>query len=99
MRLHRALGLAMLAAAGPAVANTISNELSFSRNQATEGNPRAGNVSDSLNAGFDLDENWSLTLGAVLTVESGTAQSGSFGKSNTPVALFAVGLDHAFGDH
>src|ERR1700704_3215914 len=99
MRLHRALALAMLTAAGPALANTITNELSFSRNQTTEGNPRAGNVVDSLNASFDLGDRWSLSAGAVLTVESGTAQSSAFGKSNPPVTLFALGLDYEFSDH
>src|SRR4051794_18470736 len=101
MSMRRVDGMLAIAVfvAAPAFASEVSNEVSAARSQQTDANPRAGSFADILNASFDLGEKWSLNAGAMLTVESGTSQSGSFAKSNTPVTLFSLGIDYEVSDH
>jgi hypothetical protein len=76
-------------------ASNVSNELSSNSTQATDANPRAGNVSDALAASFDLSDDWTLNAGASLTAESKTAalERGSFGSSGNAVTAFSLGID------
>ena len=84
----------VLAAAG-ARASSVSNEVSSNSTQATETNPRSGNLADALNASFDLSDNWALNAGATLTAEGQTPaqQRGAFGSSGSAVTSFSLGLD------
>jgi hypothetical protein len=88
------LAVALLAATG-ARASSISNELSSNSTQATQANPRAGNVSDALAASFDITDDWTLNAGASLTDEGKTTalQRGAFGSSGTAVTAFSLGID------
>src|SRR5258708_27023313 len=76
-------------------ARNVSNEHSSNSTQATDANPRAGNVSDALAASFDLSDDWTLNAGASLTAESKTAalERGSFGSSGNAVTAFSLGID------
>jgi hypothetical protein len=89
------LFVAVVLLATGARASNISNELSSTSTQATDANPRAGNVSDALAASFDLSDDWTLNAGASLTDESKTAalQRGAFGSSGTAVTAFSLGID------
>ncbi len=82
-------------AVSAARASSVSNEVSSNSTQATDTNPRAGNLADSLNASFDLSDNWALNAGATLTVEGQTPalQRGAFGSSGSAVTSFSLGLD------
>lgn len=93
MRFHLLFALALVATG--ARASSVSNELSSNSTQATETNPRAGNVADALNATFDLSDNWALNAGASLTAEGQTPalQSGAFGSSGNAVTSFSLGID------
>lgn len=94
--------LIVLLVAAPALAkNDISNEVSLNSTQSTSANPRAGYVADSLAADFELNEHFSLSAGAVLTLEGQTpaASKGAFGASSSAVTLFSAGLEWAPDDH
>ena len=67
----RVISLAFLLAAG-ARASSVTDEIGVNTTQATDSNPRSGNVSDSLNAALDLTDHWSLNLGALITLEGQT---------------------------
>ena len=81
--------------AGAAAASSVSNEVSSNSTQATDANPRAGNIADALNATFDLSDSWALNAGASLTAEGQTPalQRGAFGSSGSAVTSFSLGLD------
>lgn len=93
MRLHLLFVFALVATG--ARASSVSNEVSANSTQATETNPRSGNVADALNASFDLSDNWALNAGASLTAEGETPalQRGGFGSSGNAVTAFSLGLD------
>jgi hypothetical protein len=93
--------LAALLVAGGARASSVSDELSMSNTQSSDTTPRTGNVSNSLNASFNLGEQWSLSAGAMLTVQGRTpsAERGQFGSSGNVVSLFSLGLDFEANDH
>ena len=88
------ISLALLLAL-PARASDVTNELGVNTTQATESNPRAGNVSDSLQASFDLGDQWSIEGGAVLTREgqTGASEAGGFGTSGNLVTMFSLGTE------
>src|SRR5205807_3694670 len=90
----RVILLAFLLAAG-ARASSVTDEIGVNTTQATDSNPRSGNVSDSLNAALDLTDHWSLNLGALVTLEGQTpaAEKGAFGSSGSAVSLFSLGVD------
>jgi hypothetical protein len=81
-------------------AASISNEASVNNAQSTPGNPRSGSVSDSLDATFDLGEDWSLLAGALLTIEESTpAPPGTaFGDRGGLVGTLSGGVEYHPGD-
>lgn len=99
MRFRLVLATCLLAAA--ARASNITDELAINSTQATDTNPRSGYLSDSLNASFDLTEQWSLNAGATLTLENQTpaAARGQFGSSGNAVTDFTAGMDWDATDH
>jgi hypothetical protein len=101
MRFARLLVLAVLLSV-PALANSsVSDELSVGTTQSTQANPRAGSVSDALNATFELNDQFSIGAGAVLTLEGKTpaASRGEFPTSGSAIALLSLGLDWDPNDH
>lgn len=83
------------------LAGSVTDEIAVQRGQVTQGNPRAGSVSDSLNATFDLSDAWSFNAGALVTLEGQTpaAEQGAFGTSASAVALLTAGLDWEVTEH
>lgn len=101
MRLFRVL-LPVLLLSLPALAgNSVSDELSVGATQSTQENPRAGSVSDSLSGNFQLNEQFSLAAGAVLTLEGATPAPArrQFSTSGNAITLFSLGLDWDPSDH
>lgn len=101
MRHPRLVALFVLASLPALASSSISDELSMGTTQSTPENPRAGNVADSLNGTFELNEQWSLTAGATVTLEGQTpaASKGAFGTSGQAISLFSVGADWDPNDH
>ncbi len=107
MRFERFILRAAVFMAGAALvpcsarAGTVQDEVSVNTAQATEANPRSGNVADSLSAHFDLSDQWSLSLGGLLTLEGKTpaAQRGQFPTSGALVSTVSLGLDWDPDDH
>jgi hypothetical protein len=101
MRHPRLVALFVLASLPALASSSISDELSMGTTQSTPENPRAGNVADSLNGTFELNERWSLTAGATVTLEGQTpaAGKGAFGTSGQAISLFSVGADWDPNDH
>jgi len=93
--------LAAALAASAARASNVSDQVSVNNTQATDTNPRSGNVSDNLSASFDLSEKASLNLGATLTAEGATpaASRGQFGTSGSVLTMFSAGLDWDMTDN
>ncbi len=89
------LSIVLVLSAGAARASSISNEVSSNSTQATETNPRAGNLADALNATLDLSDQWALNAGATLTAEGQTPalQRGAFGSSGNAVTSFSLGVE------
>ena len=86
----------------PALASSsLSDELSVGSTQSTQENPRAGSVSDSLNGTLELNDQFSIGAGAVLTLEGQTpaAARGQFSTSGSAITLFSLGLDYDPNDH
>ena len=101
MRLARVLVPAVLLSLPALASSSVSDELSVGSTQSTQENPRAGSVSDSLNATFELNDQFSIGAGAVLTLEGQTpaAARGQFPTSGSAITLFSLGLDWDPNDH
>ena len=95
------VALLLLATSLPARASNVTNELSVARTESTPDNPRAGNVSDSLHATFNVSDQWSFSVGGAVTLEGQTAaaQQGAFGSSGGTVTRLSAGLDWDKDDH
>ncbi|MCA1829551.1 MAG: hypothetical protein LC689_21720 [Myxococcales bacterium] len=89
---YRLLLAVALAAAG-ARASNVSDQISINSTQATDSNPRSGNVSDNLSATFDLSESWSLNAGVTATAESATAAARQVGTGSSILTMFSAGVD------
>jgi len=92
--------LLLLAIATSARAHSVTNEVFVNAAQSSETNPRSSVFTDSLNASFDLNDNWTLFAGASVTVQSGTdaATVAGFDQSSSPIARFNAGADWAVDD-
>lgn len=101
MRLAGVLVSVLLVSLPALASNSISDELSLGTTQSTQENPRAGSVSDSLNANFGLSDQFSMSAGAVLTLEGATpaASSRQFPTSGSAITLFSLGLNWDPSDH
>jgi hypothetical protein len=99
MKARLLVSLALLAAA--AHASSVTDELGVNSSQVTGNNPRTGYLSDSLNASFDLSDQWALNAGILLTLESRTpaAARGAFGTSASTVASLNAGVDWSANDN
>lgn len=95
------LALAAALAASAARATSITNEIGVNTTQSSDTNPRSGSVSDTLAGTIDITDQWTLDLGATLTLQGETpaAESGGFGTSGSAVSMFMIGLDWDISDH
>jgi hypothetical protein len=77
-------------------AASVSDETSINNTSPTQANPRAGSVSNSLNATFDVGKSWSVLTGALLTIEEPTpAPPGSaFGDRGGLVGTLSAGAEY-----
>ena len=94
--------LVALSVASAASASSISDEIALSSQQSTDASPRTGSVTNSLNGSFDLNEAWSLTLGANITrSDAPVLPARSLFKNvvNDPFELFTAGVDWEASDH
>lgn len=99
MRLQ--LFLILLAAATVASASSIRDEGAVNNVRPTSANPRSGSFTDSLNAGIDLSNDWTLNLGGSLTLQGQTpaSQRGQFPESGSAVTFLTAGADWSVDDH
>jgi hypothetical protein len=99
MRVAAALVLVLYAAA--ARADTVSNEAFANTARSADANPRPGMFTDALNASFDFSADWTLNLGASLTLQGSTpaATRAQYPDSGSAVALFTGGVDWSATDH
>jgi len=99
--MQKAAALLLLAIATSARANSVTNELFVNGTQSSETYPGSSVFTDSLNASFDLNDDWTLFGGASVTLLSGTdlATAAGFEQGSSPVARFNAGADWAVDDH
>jgi hypothetical protein len=92
--------LLLLAVAAPARAVSVTDEIIVNSTQSSETNPRASVFTDSLNASFDVNDEWTLLAGASLTLLGGTeaATTAGFQQSSSPVTRFNAGAEWALDD-
>src|SRR5258708_5424446 len=97
----RPLLVATLLVATAAHANSVSDQVSVYQPQPSDTSPRVGSFTDSLDANFDLSDQWSLSAGAMVTLQgkSPAAQRGQFGSSGNLISLFSLGLDFEANEH
>lgn len=90
---------AAAAHAGPT--GSASNELSGSSSSAPGYTTSFRTVSDAVMASLDLSEQWSVTFGAMLTVEGPQppAAGSPFETKAGAVPWFTAGVDYDLGDH
>jgi len=93
-----AAALAVLAFAVPVRAHGVSDELIVSSTDTSASNPRGAVFTNSLNASFDLGDDWTLSAGLNLTLPGAATRAG-FGDSSGAIALFTGGLDWFATDH
>ncbi len=101
MRLASVLGSVLLASLPALASSSLSDQLSVGSTQSTEENPRAGSVSDSLDGTLELNDQFSIGAGAVLTLENRTpaAVRGQFPTSGSAITLLSLGLDYDPNEH
>lgn len=99
--MRHSLLLALVLVAFGARGSNISDELSVTNSQETPANPRSSFVTESLLGSIDLSDQWTLDLGAALTLEGKTAaaERGQFGSSGSAVTVLSAGVDYAPDDH
>ena len=92
---------AFLAASGSALANSLTDEIGVGTTDTSRQNPRAGNLSNNLNARFDLADKWLLSAGLAMTLEGATAppKGSRFGGSSSAVAAVSAGLEFDPSEH
>src|SRR5260370_15140360 len=95
------LFLAASLVAPAAHAHSISDQVGGYRPQSTDTSPRVGSVTDSFDANFDLSDQWSLSPGAMATLQgkSPASERGQFGSSGNLISLFSLGLDFEANEH
>src|SRR5260370_727341 len=95
------LFLAASLVAPAAHAHSIADQVSGYRPQSTATSPRVGSVTDSFDANFDLSDQWSLSAGAMVTLQgkSPSSERGQFGSSGNLISLFSLGLDFEANEH
>src|SRR5260370_11619115 len=95
------LFLAASLVAPAAHAHSISDQVGGYRPQSTDTSPRVGSVTDSFDANFDLSDQWSLSAGAMVTLQgkSPSSERGQFGSSGNLISLFSLGLDFEANEH
>jgi hypothetical protein len=101
MRLQMKLMTALVLISASSRGAGITDEASVNTTSPTPGNPRSGSISDSLRATFDIDENWSVLAGALITLEESTpAPAGAaFGDRGGLVSSFSGGGEYHPGDN
>src|SRR5258708_25720106 len=97
----RPLLVATLLVATAAHANSVSDQVSVYQPQPSDTSPRVGSFTDSLDANFDLSDQWSLSAGAMVTLQgkSPASERGQFGSSGNLISLFSLGLDFEANEH
>ena len=95
MRHVRRLLLVLLLGALPVRAHSVTNELALGLNDSTPASPQSANVADQLTFRFDLNDDWTLKVGAAYTVDpaSPPAEGAAFGTSSTQIFSAVGGVD------
>ena len=75
-------------------ANSVSNQVIVTSAQSTQASPRAAVFTNMLNGSMDLNDEWTVSAGANLTLAGSTASAdrAQFTRSGA-VAIFNLGLD------
>lgn len=96
----RSAALAVLLAATGAGASSVTNEIISTSTQASQANPRSGSFGNSLNGNLDLNSDFTVRAGLLLTFEGQTeaASRAQFGDSGSLVTLITAGVDWAATD-
>lgn len=91
----RRLLLLLLLGAPPVRAHSVTNELALGLNDSTPSSPQAANVADQLTFRFDLDEDWTLKVGATYTYDpsSPPPEGAAFGTSSAQIFSAVGGVD------
>jgi hypothetical protein len=96
----RSLIAALLLATAASAKGSISDEVTLGTSQS--GNSNVGSVGDSLNAYFDLSDDWSVSLGAMTTFEGGVPAAPNttdFDTDSSQVSSVSFGVDWLPNDH
>lgn len=95
MRQVRRLLLVLLLGALPVRAHSVTNELALGLNDSTPASPQSANVADQLTFRFDLNDDWTLKVGAAYTVDpaSAPAEGAAFGTSSAQIFSAVGGVD------
>lgn len=96
-----AVALALALASPVARGHSVTDSASASRTNPTNASPRSGSSGDTAAVSYDLDDDWSLDLGAGLTHENATPppQGSSLKAGGGNIAAFNVGADRTVGTH
>src|SRR5258708_20734452 len=97
----RPLLVATLLVATAAHANSAADQVSVYQPQSSDTSPRVGSFTDSFDANFDLSDQWSLSAGAMVTLQgkAPASERGQFGSSGNLISLFSLGLDFQANEH
>ncbi|HSP19437.1 MAG TPA: hypothetical protein VLQ79_07985, partial [Myxococcaceae bacterium] len=95
MTLVRRLLLLLLLGPSPVWAHSVTNELAVGLNDSTPSSPQSANVADQLTFRFDLDDDWTLKVGAAYTLDpaSDAAEGAAFGTSSAQIFSAVAGVD------
>ena len=98
--MQKAAALLLVTLATPVRANSVTNELFANATESSETNPRSSVFTDSLNATFDLNDDWTVSGGASLTLLGGTdaATAAGFEQGSSAITRFNAGADWALND-
>jgi hypothetical protein len=91
----RRLLLFLLLGVSPAWAHSISNEVALGLNDSSPVSAQAANVADQLTFRFDLNEDWTLKVGAAYTYDpsSPPIEGAVFGTSSAQIFSAVGGVD------
>ena len=91
----RRLLLFLLLGASPARAHSVSNEVALGLNDSSPASAQAANVADQLTFRFDLNEDWTLKVGAAYTYDpsSPPMEGAVFGTSSAQIFSAVGGVD------
>jgi len=80
---------------------SVSEEIGTQQPQSSPANPAGASYDENLSGVISLTENWSIQLGALLTLQEGAPRptGSNFATSGGKVSLFSLGADWDSGEH